>query len=307
MAYSEHRQNVILCYCSTTNGNTCPTSSWIFGLTANVNVNESARTWNVVASTSFNFLNTSIYQYQVRAYDMTINGHNYGIINDKVWFSNAGATTYLSVVVASGTYDINGNPSQTNVNVTASCWISLYTDACSGTGSRKYTGNTSVSVAIPKIAALNRPPSITSSSLTSSNPNVYQLNAGISGIDWGLNYSNPTLKCTISYSLDGTNYSWIAGSWTGSNSSRTLSVDGMTLAPSSPWTRIPEDETVTITWTASTSVGSSTISKTQYCMSQYEAFVIKPGDVIPADLYVSTLGAAPNPNLPIRRISTIKA
>lgn len=307
MAYSEQRQNVILCYCNKTTGsNVCPTSVWVFGLNVNANVNSGARTWNVTAATSFNFLNTSIYQYRVRAYDMTINGHNYGMINDKVWFSNAGATTYLSVVVASGTYDVNGTPSQSTVNVTASCWISLYTNACLGTGSRRYNGATSASVNIPRIAALNRPPSISQGMITSSNPDVYKLNTSISGIDWGLGYSNPRTTCTISYTLDGTNYSWQAGNWSGASSSRSVSIDGMSLVPSKPWSRVPDDGTVTITWTVSTSVGSSVASRTQYCIGQYDAYVIKSGDVIPADLYVSTVGKAPDRNLPVRRIATIK-
>lgn len=306
MAYSEHSQQVILCYCSNGN-NRCPTySNWVFGLTANANVNSSARTWNVTAKVTFNFPNNfQIISYTVTGHDMTVNGQNYGN-KGGYWTSSAGPTSYLEVVVASGTYDTNGNPSQSSVNVSASTWIGLFTNACDNSGSRRYNASTSVTVSIPTIAALNRPPSISSGRLTSSNPNVYQLNAGISGIDWGLGYSYTSLTCRISYSLDGVSYSYTAGSWSSSSSSRSFSIDGMTLAPSAPWTKVPDDGTVTITWTASTNIGSSTASTTRYCMGQYDAYVITENGVIPADLFASTVGAAPNPSLPIRRVLELK-
>lgn len=302
MATSEHVIRPTLCFCDK-GVNRCHVDNLHWILDVNANVNESARTWNVTATIRMT-KDTGWYELTIR--DITLNG----VVQGTKYAGRVTPTgyTYLSKVIASGSYDNNGTPNQSSVTATSSGWFMPWSDACQQISSgRRWNMNTSATVSIPRIAALNRPPSITSAQLTSSNPNVYQLNAGISGIDWGMNYSNPTLRCNISYNLDGVNYNWTAGTWTGSNTSRSFSVDGMTLVPSAPWTRIPDDATVTISWTASTSVGSSTVSKTQYCMSQYEAFVITPGNVIPADLFASTISAAPNPNLPIRRISSIKA
>lgn len=301
MAQSSQKTNPRLCNC--VNGaNVCGNPNFWFVLDANPVVNSGNRTWIVTAAISLNIQKD--WSYWLTLYYTKLGGLNIGNIPPPGWIKSPGIQ-YVSRTVASGTYDNNGNPSQGSVTVNASGTIIPYSNACSKTSGGAHNMATSVTVNIPRIAALNRPPAIPYGAITSSNPNVYKLNTSISRIDWGLGYSNPRLTCTISYNLDGRSYSWTAGSWSG-GSSRSVSIDGMTLAPSAPWTKIPEDANVTITWTASTSVGSATLSKTQYCQAQYEAYVITEKDVVPADLIVSNKGSAPNPNLTIRRISTIR-
>ena len=163
---------------------------------------------------------------------------------------------------------------------------------------------------VPVEVILDRPPSLNGSTITSSNPSVYKVTTGISGIDWGLGYSNPRLTCTISYTLDGVSYSYVAGTCTGNATSKEITIDGLSLASSNPWTKIPDDETITITWKAETSVGSSTKSKTQYCQMSYTAYVIEEsvngGKPIEADLFVSNV-AGQQPNKHIRRITTLNS
>lgn len=302
MAQSSHKSNPRLCNCES-GVNRCGNPDFWFVLDANPVVNSGNRTWIVTASITLNI--QSGWKYLLTLYNTWLGGQNIGTINTPGWIQSPGIQ-YVSRTVASGTYDTNGNPSQSSVKVDASGTIIPYSNACNHASGGAHNMSTSVTVNIPKIAALNRPPSISNGSITTSNPDVYKLNSSISGIDWGLGYSWASLTCKISYTLDGTSYSWTAGSWSTASSSKSISVDGMTLSPSQPWTKIPEDENVTVTWTASTSVGSATLSKTQYCQTQYEAYVITPGNVIPADLIVSNKGSAPNPNLTVRRISTIK-
>lgn len=301
MAQSSYKSNPRLCNCPS-GSNVCGNPNFWFVLDANPVVNSGNRSWIVTASISLNIQRG--WKYWLTLYNTMLGGQNIGTINAPGWIQSPGIQ-YVSRTVASGTYDNNGNPSQSSVTVNASGTIIPYADACRKTSGGAHNMATSVTVSIPRIAALNRPPSIPTGAISSSNPDVYKLTSSISGIDWGLGYTNPSLTCVISYTLDGQSYSWTAGSWSG-GSSRSISVDGMALAPSAPWTRVPEDATVTIRWTASTSVGSATLSKTQYCQTQYEAYVITPGDVIPADLIVSNKGSAPNPNLTVRRIATIK-
>lgn len=163
---------------------------------------------------------------------------------------------------------------------------------------------------IPVEVILDRPPSLSGATITSSNPLVYRVTAGISGIDWGIGYSNRKLTCNISYTLDGISYSYIAGTWTDGATSKSITIDGLSLAASNPWTKVPDDETITITWKAETNVGSASKSKTQYCQMSYTAYVIEEsvngGKPIEADLFVSNV-AGQQPNKHIRRITTINS
>lgn len=163
---------------------------------------------------------------------------------------------------------------------------------------------------VPIQVIIDRPPSLSGATITSSNPSVYKVTTGISGIDWGIGYSNRKLTCNISYTLDGISYSYIAGTWTDGATSKSITIDGLSLAASNPWTKVPDDETITITWKAETNVGSASKSKTQYCQMSYTAYVIEEsvngGKPIEADLFVSNV-AGQQPNKHIRRITTINS
>lgn len=162
---------------------------------------------------------------------------------------------------------------------------------------------------IPVEVILERPPSLDGATITSSNPSVYKVITGISGIDWGIGQTSTKLTCTISYTLDGISYSYVAETWTDSATSKEITIDGLSLAASNPWSKIPDDETINITWRAETNIGNSSKSKTQYCQMSYTAYVIEQGvnngNPVEADLYVSNI-TGQQPNKHVRRVTSIK-
>lgn len=161
---------------------------------------------------------------------------------------------------------------------------------------------------VPINVVIERPPSLNSATITSSNPSVYKVTTGISGIDWGIGQTRTKLTCSISYTLDGISYNYIAATWTDGATSKSITIDGLSLAASNPWSKIPDDETINITWRAETNVGNSSKSKTQYCQMSYTAYVIEQGvnngNPVEADLYVSNI-TGQQPNKHVRRVTSI--
>ena len=150
------------------------------------------------------------------------------------------------------------------------------------------------------------PPNFNNVSYTSSNPNLYRLKGGISGISWGEGWSSKSLVAKVKYTIDGSTKEYTA--YSSSNPSTSAEFDINAAADSIPWDRVPDDETVTITWTATTDIGTATGSKTQYCMPQYDVFVINPsingGNPVASEMKVST-AAGRQPTQGVRRIWSI--
>ena len=150
------------------------------------------------------------------------------------------------------------------------------------------------------------PPNFNNVSYTSSNPSLYRLKGGISGISWGEGWSSKSLVAKVKYTIDGSTKEYTA--YSSSNPSTSAEFDINAATDTIPWNRVPDDETVTITWTATTNIGTATGSKTQYCMPQYDVFVINPsingGNPVASEMKVST-AAGRQPTQEVRRIWSI--
>lgn len=142
--------------------------------------------------------------------------------------------------------------------------------------------------------------------VTTDNPSVYRLRSWASGIDWGFGYSSASLTARVSYNIDGKSVNYVAYSSGGGASSASFDINAVYDAI--PWNRVPDDETVTVTWTASTNLGSITGQATQYCMKSYDAFVIESGvnggRPVAADVFISN-SPGDRPNKEMRRVNTI--
>lgn len=150
------------------------------------------------------------------------------------------------------------------------------------------------------------PPNFNNVSYTSSNPSLYRLKGGISGISWGEGWSSRSLVAKVKYTIDGSTKEYTA--YSSSNPGNSAEFDINAAADAIPWNRVPDDETVTITWTAATDIGTATGSKTQYCMPQYDVFVINPsingGNPVASEMKVS-VSAGRQPTQGVRRIWSI--
>ncbi len=152
------------------------------------------------------------------------------------------------------------------------------------------------------------PPNFNSVSISTSNPSVYRLDSAISGVDWGIGYSSRNLWVNYSYSIDGVPVNYTVASWQDGRTSASVSVNGLAAQPASPWLKVPDDETVTVIWTAQTNIGTASGTRTQYCQPSYDAFVIEQGvnngNPVASDLIVSNTTGS-QPNKAIRRIATV--
>lgn len=150
------------------------------------------------------------------------------------------------------------------------------------------------------------PPNFNNASYTSSNPSLYRLKGGISGISWGEGWSSKSLVAKVKYTIDGSTKEYTA--YSSSNPSTSAEFDINAATDTIPWDRVPDDETVTITWTATTDIGTATGNKTQYCMPQYDVFVIDPsingGNPVASEMKVST-AAGRQPTQGVRRVWSI--
>lgn len=142
--------------------------------------------------------------------------------------------------------------------------------------------------------------------VTVTNPNVYVIKSTASGINWGEGYTSSSISARVQYSIDGVNYNYQAYSAGGGGSSYSFTVDGRSLAI--PWSKVPDDEDVTVTWTATTNMGSITGQGSCHCMKSYDAFVIEPGvnggNPVAADVFISN-NPGDRPNKEMRRVNTI--
>ena len=151
------------------------------------------------------------------------------------------------------------------------------------------------------------PPNLNNATITTSNPSLYKLTSSISGISWGEGYSSRSLVATVRYTIDGNTVEYNAYSSNNPPANPSFTIDA--ISDTIPWNRVPDGETVRVRWIATTDIGSSYKDKEQFCMKQYDAFVIQSGvnsgNPVAADLIVSnTVGSQPNKE--VRRVTTIE-
>lgn len=188
---------------------------------------------------------------------------------------------------------VNGVPAGVSATVT---WI-----LDNGNGTNSY----SKSVTPPAPQSPTIP-----NAINSANPNVYRLTSGTSGITFGDWYKNIAITAKVKYTLDGNAVEYTAYTTTSRVSAPSFDIDART--DLIPWNRVPDDETVTITWTVALDVGYKTLTavatKTQYCMPSYDVFVINPdyknGQPIESEMRVSASSGS-KPTSYVRRVNEI--
>lgn len=108
-----------------------------------------------------------------------------------------------------------------------------------------------------------RKPEFSCGNTYSNNPSVWRVKSGVSGIDWGIGYNSRTLTADVSYTFQGTSYSYRAGTWTDGATSKEIDINKY--AATQPWVNgLPAGANVTIKWTASTNIGSASCSTTTF-------------------------------------------
>lgn len=177
----------------------------------------------------------------------------------------------------------------------------------------KWTVSTNLgSVSCSTSTYCKAPNTPTIATVTTANPAVYKLTSSVSGINWGDYHKSTSLQAKVTGNIDGTPFSWTTTPITTGATSGSFSYDALALNPSAPWLKVPDDETVTVTWSAVINVGyttlASVISRSQYCCKSYTAYVIDSnvngGKPVEADLIISN-NPGSVPNKVLRRVTTI--
>lgn len=191
---------------------------------------------------------------------------------------------------------VNGLPAGANVTITWTATTNIGSVSCSSS------------------VACKAPDTPTLTTITTSNPSVYRLASTVSGVNYGDYHKSTSLYAKVTGTIDGKTISWTTTPITTSATSGSFDYNALTNDPSAPWLKVPDDETVTVSWYAVIDVGYTTltgmISKTQYCQKSYTAYVIETGvnsgNPVEADLFVSP-STGSKPTKEIRRINTIAA
>lgn len=109
---------------------------------------------------------------------------------------------------------------------------------------------------------------------TATNPSVYRIDFTLPNIVWkgsdDCATTSRSATLTWKYTMDGRNYTF-SHSWSGNDLGSSL-----TYSTGTDVNKVPDDETVTYTWTITTNIGSVTKSGTIYCQPSYEAWVCGP-------------------------------
>lgn len=121
-------------------------------------------------------------------------------------------------------------------------------------------------------------PTLAGASTSSSSDGPYHLRTSISDVNYGQGSSWGKLICRVNYNLDGQPKETSA-EWPGYPGSATFNVTDIN--------RLPDDETVQITWTIQTNIGADARQRSQYIPPSYEAYVITEDSIKQADLFVS--------------------
>lgn len=189
---------------------------------------------------------------------------------------------------------VNGVPAGANATVTWTMTTNIGTATCS------------------KAVYCKAPDTPTLATITTSNPSVYRLASTVSGINWGDYHKSTSLYARVTGTIDGNTISWTTTPVTSGATSGSFDYNALVNDPLAPWLKVPDDETVTVTWYATINVGYGTltgvISKSQYCQKSYTAYVIESGvnggQPVEADCIISNaVGLAPGKVL--RRVTTI--
>ena len=117
-------------------------------------------------------------------------------------------------------------------------------------------------------------PNLSEVSFTGSSPSTYKLNATVTGINYGENYSKREANLYFDYTLDGISYSTLLSSISDGSTSITVEYDATT--ESEPWKFIPDDEKGILRLVVDNGHRTSTKSSAQiYCQPQYEAYIVE--------------------------------
>ena len=117
-------------------------------------------------------------------------------------------------------------------------------------------------------------PNLSEVNIEGSSPSTYKLNASVTGINYGENYSKREAKLYFDYTLDGISYSTLLSSISDGSTSITVEYDATT--EYEPWKFIPDDEKGTLRLVVDNGHRTSTKSSAQiYCQPQYEAYIVE--------------------------------
>lgn len=117
-------------------------------------------------------------------------------------------------------------------------------------------------------------PNLSEVNIEGSSPSTYKLNATVTGINYGENYSKREAKLYFDYTLDGISYSTLLSSISDGSTSMTVEYDATN--ESEPWKFIPDDEKGILRLVVDNGHRTSTKSSAQfYCQPQYEAYIVE--------------------------------
>lgn len=117
-------------------------------------------------------------------------------------------------------------------------------------------------------------PNLSEVNFEGSSPSTYKLNATVTGINYGENYSKREANLYFDYTLDGISYSTLLSSISDGSTSMTVEYDATT--ESEPWKFIPDDEKGVLRLVVDNGHRTSTKSSAQiYCQPQYEAYIVE--------------------------------
>ena len=117
-------------------------------------------------------------------------------------------------------------------------------------------------------------PNLSEVNIEGSSPSTYKLNATVTGINYGENYSKREANLYFDYTIDGISYSTLLSSISDGSNSITVEYDAT--AESEPWKFIPDDEKGILRLVVDNGHRTSTKSSAQiYCQPQYEAYIIE--------------------------------
>jgi len=150
-------------------------------------------------------------------------------------------------------------------------------------------------------------PTLTNASAT--NPEVYRIIFKLGSINWGECGTSPKLRLDWKYIMDGKTYSFYKEWNNATMTSQTYDTGQIIPGETTPtyYSEVPDDETVSYTWTATTSLGSTTLSGTVACQPSYTAYVIGPStDYKPVEAEVRVSSSkGKQPTQVVRRWSKI--
>ena len=117
-------------------------------------------------------------------------------------------------------------------------------------------------------------PNLSEVNFEGNSPSTYKLNATVTGINYGENYSKREAKLYFDYTLDGISYSTLLSSISDGSTSITVEYDATT--EDEPWKFIPDDEKGILRLVVDNGHRTSAKSSAQiYCQPQYEAYIVE--------------------------------